>query len=114
MSGMHAATGQPLDKADHIAQSVADILTTPLNSRIARRDYGSVIPDLIDQPLTKTTLLKLYAASATALMTWEPRLRVTAFKLQISSDGTAIMDIEGEVNGAAFGSSVPLTGASHA
>uniref|UniRef100_UPI0026076D20 ATPase domain-containing protein n=1 Tax=uncultured Sphingobium sp. TaxID=316087 RepID=UPI0026076D20 len=32
------------------ATGVRDILTTPIGSRLMRRDYGSLIPELIDQP----------------------------------------------------------------
>lgn len=39
-SGMSRHTGAALDGADHLAQSVADILGTPIGSRVMRRDYG--------------------------------------------------------------------------
>ena len=51
MMGMHAATGRSLTGLDHLRQSVADIITTPIGSRIRRRRYGSEVPELIDQPL---------------------------------------------------------------
>lgn len=75
--GMNNSTGRALDGMDHLRQSVRDILTTPLNSRVMRRDYGSALPDLVDANLTGLTLAQLYAASADALRRWEPRLRVT-------------------------------------
>ena len=52
MLGMNAHTGQALSGLDHLRQSIADILSTPLNTRVMRRDYGSRIPELIDQPIT--------------------------------------------------------------
>ena len=75
--GMACVTGQALGGIDHLRQSVRDILTTPLNSRVMRRDYGSALPDLVDSNLTGLTLAQLYAATADALRRWEPRLRVT-------------------------------------
>lgn len=75
--GMDCTTGRALDGIDHLRQSVRDILTTPLNSRVMRRDYGSALPDLVDSNLTGLTLAQLYATTADALRRWEPRLRVT-------------------------------------
>ncbi|MNM57510.1 Lysozyme [compost metagenome] len=57
MMGMHAATGRSLTGLAHLRQSVADIITTPIGSRIRRRRYGSEVPELIDQPLNSATLL---------------------------------------------------------
>lgn len=51
MNGMDATTGKPLSGDAHLAQSVADILTTPIGSRVMRRSYGSLIPSLIDAPI---------------------------------------------------------------
>lgn len=84
MSGMDAATGRWLDEDAHLVQSIARILTTPLGSRLQRRDFGSLLPELIDQPFNDTTQLRLYGATATALMRWEPRLQI---RRMILSDG---------------------------
>lgn len=76
MTGMARTTGATLDGVDHIRQSVADILSTPLNARVGRRDYGSQLPDLVDQPRTAANILRIYAATALALARWENRLRL--------------------------------------
>lgn len=62
-----------LPETRHIAQSIADILSTPKGTRVMRRDYGSDLPDLIDQPINGETLVDLYAATAEAIARWEPR-----------------------------------------
>lgn len=77
MRGTDAKTGKRLSGIDHLRQSIRDILTTPLGSRVMRRDYGSRLFDLIDNPLNDVTLVEIFAATAEALMVWEPRLRVT-------------------------------------
>jgi uncharacterized protein len=77
MSGMNQHTGRAVDGVDHLRQSIADILTTPIGSRIARRTYGSLLPELIDQPDNGATRVRIFAATAGALMSWEPRLTVT-------------------------------------
>lgn len=76
MPGMNADNGRAIDGVAHIQQSVRDILTTPLGSRVMRRDYGSLLPELIDQPLHGATALRAYSATVVALMKWEPRIRV--------------------------------------
>ena len=47
LSGMDASTGQPLTGSAHLVQSIRDILTTPIGSRVMRRDYGSRLPALL-------------------------------------------------------------------
>lgn len=81
MIGMDARTGQRLDGDAHLAQSIADILSTPIGSRVMRRDYGSALFELIDSPVNAIGRLRLFAATADALRRWEPRLRVTRVRL---------------------------------
>ena len=91
MSGLNRQTGRVLDvgSAQHLVQSIGDILTTPLGSRVGRRDYGSELADLVDQPLNPTTRMRIFAATAMALMAWEPRVRLKRVQLQASAAGIA-------------------------
>lgn len=84
MRGMDAASGRWLEDDAHLIQSIARILTTPLGSRVQRRDFGSLLPELLDHPFNSITQLRLYGATATALMRWEPRLQIKRMAL---SDG---------------------------
>ena len=60
---MSRNTGLSLSsEADQIRQSIQDILTTPIGTRIMRREYGSLLPQLIDSPFNEITLLQLYAS----------------------------------------------------
>lgn len=96
MRGLSATTGLALEGEDHLRQSIADILTTPIGSRVMRRDYGSLLPELIDQPFNGATQVKLYGATATALMRWEPRIRLTRIALAAGSEaGAFVLDLEG-------------------
>lgn len=92
---MNRDTGRAITGLAHLRQSIADILTTPIGSRVMRRDYGSQLPELIDEPLNDTTRLRLYAAAVTALMRWEPRLRLTRIQLDTIEAGRATLAIEG-------------------
>ena len=71
---MNVTTGAAIALRAHISQSIADILTTPLGSRVMRRDYGSLVPYLIDQPDNAATQIRVLGAAAGAIMRWEPRV----------------------------------------
>lgn len=86
--GMSRSTGALLSADEHLIQSINDILTTPIGSRVLRRDYGSLIPFLIDQPVNPATKLKLMSAIATAIIKWEPRVKVRQVQLFMNTDGT--------------------------
>ncbi|MEN1410054.1 GPW/gp25 family protein, partial [Pseudomonas aeruginosa] len=57
---MNAHTGGAIDRLAHIRQSIADILTTRIGTRVMRREYGSQLPELIDAPFNDTTRLHRY------------------------------------------------------
>jgi phage baseplate assembly protein W len=86
MNGVSKLTGKALDGIDHLRQSIIDILTTPLGTRVMRRQYGSKVFDYIDAPLNSETLLFLFAAIAEALDKWEPRLRLQRVQATNISD----------------------------
>lgn len=87
-SGMSAHTGKAITDIDHITQSIRDIITTPIGSRVMRRAYGSELIDLIDQPQNGATRLRMMAAIVHALTLWEPRIRITAINIgEPSMDG---------------------------
>ena len=73
--------GKPLSGEDHLRQSITDIITTPLGSRIMRREYGCLLFDLLDRPANRATRLLASVAIAMALGRWEPRIKVTAVTL---------------------------------
>lgn len=98
--GMSRITGAALADDDHIAQSCADILSTPLGTRPMRRDYGSMVFDLLDAPFHRATALLVIAATALALARWEPRIRLT--RVQWSgdlTDGAPTLTITGAKTG---------------
>lgn len=79
MNGMSAKTGKSISGLDHFRQSVIDVLTTPIGSRIMRRDYGSRIPHLVDMPINGSQI-DIFAAAADALNKWEPRFLLESIK----------------------------------
>ncbi len=96
MHGFDAATGAALTGVDHLRQSIKDILTTPLGSRVMRRDYGSRIFTLIDRPVNAGWVADAYAYTAEALDQWEPRFRLQNVSLtQINSEGRPELTLSG-------------------
>lgn len=92
---MNRQTGRSLAAQAHIAQSIGDILTTPLGSRVMRREYGSLVPNLIDQPFNARTKLLAFAAIAAAVMRWEPRIRISRVQIfQGERPGMATVELE--------------------
>ncbi|WP_416463812.1 hypothetical protein [Sphingomonas sp. VDB2] len=70
MSAMHRSSGIVIDGDGDIRQSVSDILSTEIGTLVGRRDYGSLVPTLIDKPMTGPNILPLFAA-VLALACWE-------------------------------------------
>lgn len=60
---MERETGGTLTDLDHIRQSVRDILLTPVGTRVMRRQYGSLLSALLDQPQNKALNLQIMSAS---------------------------------------------------
>ena len=105
MIGVDASTGRALDGMQHLGQSIGDILMTPMGSRVMRRDYGSLLTELIDQPIYNATLFGGLSAPLTFSAT-DPRLTPQARarlaelgnnQKVIDSDGFGIMpdDLKG-------------------
>lgn len=95
ITGMNASTGSALSDIQHIQQSIRDILTTRIGTRTMRRNYGSIVPELIDQPTNPATQLRLMAATVMAIIRWEPRVLINKVQFSIDMNGNAVLDMEG-------------------
>lgn len=99
MIGSSNTTGKVLEGDAHLAQSIGDILSTPLGSRVMRRDYGSLLFELIDKPINGAIRMLLHAATAIALRRWEPRLQLTRVTLLGEPQGGSLtIRVEGRRN----------------
>ena len=92
---MNRTTGAAITGIEHLRQSVADILTTAIGTRVMRREYGSLVPELVDHPDNPATQVRLFAAIASALMRWEPRLRLTQLHFTRTEPGKAVITLDG-------------------
>jgi phage baseplate assembly protein W len=106
---MDNATGRALDDVAHIHQSIRDILTTRIGSRLARRDYGSIVPELIDQPGNPANRLRLMAATVGAVARWEPRVRIMSAGFAIDAAGNARVALDAvRVDGPRAGQNISM------
>jgi phage baseplate assembly protein W len=94
MRGTNATTGKPLSGLDHLRQSIRDILTTPVGSRVMRRDYGSRLFQLVDAPVNARTISDIYAATIEAILRWEPRITPRRVGIQSAVQGRVVIELE--------------------
>lgn len=64
-----------------IEESIKDILTTPLNSRVMRPEYGSLLYTLIDRKIDDSFKIKLTKYTAEAISKWEKRVKLKGVRL---------------------------------
>ena len=98
MSGLDRNTGRLMEADAHLAQSIADILSTPIGTRVMRREYGSDLPALIDAPINGETLVDVTLAVAEALDRWEPRFRLRQVEVVAAEAGRVELQLTGEVD----------------
>lgn len=95
MLGTNSTTGKPLSGFEHFTQSVRDILSTALFSRVMRRNYGSNLPNLVDAPMNPTTIAQIVYAAAVALILWEPRIELQQVICNSVSAGKIVLSLVG-------------------
>ena len=107
---MHRATGRRIDSADHLRQSVTDIITTPIGSRVMRRTYGSLVPALIDQPHNTALQGRIASAAISAITRWEPRIIVRRVQLsrETGAPAAGTLTIAADVKAAVAGRAQPI------
>ena len=94
--GMSRTDGRTITDTEHISQSLSDILRTPVGSRVMRREYGSLLFDMIDQPQTDALELQIKVAVYMAVLKWEPRVSLTAVETVRQPDGKMVVNLTGD------------------
>ena len=93
---MNRETGGAIGDLDLISQSITDILTTRIGTRVMRREYGSLLPELVDHPFNDATHLRVSAATVMALMRWDPRISLNRVQfLGANLQGQSVLDLDG-------------------
>ena len=99
MIGMDRHTGLPISDIDHLMQSIEDILTTPIGSRLMRPEYGSSIRRFVDLPVSEGWKSAVQAEAARALKRWEPRLDLTRVQVLSVLNGRITFRLSGTYKG---------------
>ena len=99
VSGMDRVTGAALSGRAHMRQSIMDILTTPIGSRVGQREYGSRLPELIDAPLNEQGRQAIYAATAGAIARWYPAFVLTNIALSDNAASALVISLSGHERG---------------
>lgn len=94
MAAVCAHTGRLLNRQEDISQSILTILTTPIGSRVRRRDYGSLLPDLVDSPANAAGILAIIAATADAITRWERRVVFNGAAVEPAFDGQTALSLD--------------------
>lgn len=71
-----------------VEQSIDAILLTPLGSRVFLREFGSRIHDLVFEPLTIETAIKIRNEVRRAINRWDPRLQLVKVEASIDPEGS--------------------------
>lgn len=98
-------SGKLIDENAHIRQSVIDIITTRIGERVMRREYGTILLDVIDAPMNEILVMQLMSSIFMALNEYEPRIEVASCFIDSAEvDGTLEIVVEGRVktSGALF------------
>jgi uncharacterized protein len=113
--GMDRETGKSLSGADHVRQSILDILTTSPGERVCNRTYGSDLMDAIDQPIGPALVQYLYAATAIAIADWYPFVTLGRVEVEQGDDPASLNilitgeETAGNGNASPFALAIPLT-----
>lgn len=99
MTGLSRHTARIIAPDAHLAQSITDVLTTPIGSRVLRREYGSDLPNIIDRPMNGETVVDIFQATAEAIDRWEPRFDLRRVQIEDPSAGHLTLVLIGEVEG---------------
>ena len=98
--GMDAKTGRRIGGIDHLRQSVGKIVGTAIGERHRRRPFGSLAAELVDAPANAGLLVQLFCATATALLAWEPRLKVRSVSAEAdpARPGRLVITVDAEAS----------------
>jgi uncharacterized protein len=77
MAGMDRTTGRWIGGWQHTSQSLRDIVSTPLETRVLRRMYGADDDAIQDKPINAHVITTAVMATAIPVARWEPRVELS-------------------------------------
>ncbi|AYA02337.1 baseplate assembly protein [Acinetobacter sp. WCHAc010034] len=107
---MSRHSGTELSELDHIRQSLEDLISTPIGSRLMRREYGTQVANLLDQPTSEALYLKCYSTIYSAILRWEPRIQISQLYISEVNQGQTVLNLEGTIvqSGQSLNMNIPL------
>ena len=101
--GLHPKTGKVVIGWERTRLSLKKLITTELRSRVQRRDLGSIVPSLIDQPQNPEKVMDLYMGIVEAieprlvhgLQYGEPCFGITNIGMDLSTPGKPAVSVTG-------------------
>lgn len=95
MRSLDVNTLLPIEGDEALAQAIRTVLFTPVGTRVMRRDFGSLLLELVDQPQNAATTTQIFGATALALMRWLPVFRPVRVALEHLAPGRAQLVLQG-------------------
>lgn len=92
---MNIITGKDISEINHLKQSISNIISTPIGSRVMRRDYGSNLFNKIDRPINGELIAEIYLDIVESLFIWEPRFELDQVAVNNIEKGKITIDLEG-------------------
>ena len=93
---MNKQNGKKITGFAHLEQSISDILSTPIGTRVMRREYGSKLPELLDRPMNGELTVDIFAATADAISKWEPRFKLKRIQVTEAGAGRFVLSLSGK------------------
>ena len=96
-TGVDRQTGAVLTGWAHCAQSILNIVSPAIGSRVLARAFGSRVPGLLDRPQSDPAIAAHFSAIADALRRWEPGFRLQRIGVdRLGPDGVAGFALAGD------------------
>lgn len=87
MAGMDRSTGRWSTGWQHTSQSLVDVLSTPVETRVLRRMYGAADDALQDKPINPSAITQAVMAVAIPVARWEPRVELSRVSIDRATVG---------------------------
>lgn len=87
-------TGLSISENEHIIQSLLDIATTAIGTRVMRREYGTILVPKVDAPMNAEYRMLLMSSLTMAFSQYEPRIEIRRINLKIKNPGHPKVEIE--------------------
>jgi hypothetical protein len=97
--GLDDQAGVSITGVPYLMQALRILIGTPIGSRVMRRTFGTLVPMLVDAPMTPDLVADLTASVAQAIVMWLPLITLLQVQVVTASAGKWTMNLVIEENG---------------